>query len=97
MLTGDLSVLFADFGLAASWMPPGATVPLASNVILDAPDQTILSGALQSREYAMTYISTDFPGLAYGNAVTVDGTDYEVRAVAAEHDGKLSIATLSKK
>ncbi len=88
----DLVAFFseADFALPATY---GAQT---ASVILDQPDEQILSGAVLSREYAITYRSTQLTGLKSDDAITVDGVAYTVREVLALGDGKIMLATLRK-
>lgn len=87
---GKLAVFFSDFAVAASF---GAQ---SAQVLRDAPDEQWLAGAVQSREYAITYAATQLPGLKTGDTLTVDGVSYRVREVSALDDGALMRATLTK-
>jgi len=90
MFVEDLDILFADFGVPASSGANSATV------LLDMPDEAILGDRQISTEYAITARAMDLPGLKHGDAITVNGVSYSVRAVKLLDDGALKIATLSK-
>ncbi|MGH8700062.1 MAG: head-tail joining protein [Burkholderiales bacterium] len=94
----DLSVFFqfADFALEASWTPSAGGAPQTAQVLLDAPDEQLLEGAVQSRDYAITYAVTQLTGLKPGETLSVDGVSYTVREVAALDDGAVLRATLTK-
>lgn len=65
-------------------------------MLLDAPDDQVLDGVVQSREYGITYAATQLVGLKTGESLTVNGVSYKVREVTAIDDGALMRATLSK-
>jgi hypothetical protein len=90
MFVEDLAPLFADFGVLAVF---GARTAM---VLLDMPGEEIFGGMQQSTEYAITYRSTDLPGLAAGDAGTVDGVAYKVRQTTPHDDGRIIKAMLKK-
>ena len=87
---------FARFGVAASWQPASYTDGGTGTVIVDAPAQDVLGGAVQSVEYAVVYRATEFVGMTYGDTLTIAGEDYTVRNPGPIDDGQLMRATLSK-
>ncbi|MDD5247820.1 MAG: hypothetical protein PHY45_02475 [Rhodocyclaceae bacterium] len=90
MITEDLDVFFADFGVPASAGANSATV------LLDMPDRAILGDRQIGTEYAITAKATDLPGLKHGDAITVANVGYSVRVVTLLDDGVLKHVTLSK-
>ena len=84
---------FADDATAAGFFDAGVFGRVATFgartavVLLDAPDQDVLSGRAMSREYAMRYRAADLSGLSAGSVVTVDGSTYTVREVRRIGDG----------
>lgn len=90
MFTEDLTPLFADFGVTATY---GA---LTAQVLLDMPDQQIFGDMQMSTEYAITYKAGDLTGLKRTDSITVNAIAYTVREVTRVDDGALMHATLSK-
>lgn len=90
MFVEDLAPFFADFGLLA------VSAGQSAKVLFEMPGEEIFSGMQQSTEYAITYRSTDLPGLAAGSSTTVDGVDYTVRQIIPQDDGKLIKAQLRR-
>jgi hypothetical protein len=83
-------VFLADFGVPVT----------ASNVsgvgILDMPTQVISDGMVLSTDYALTAKTSEFGGLLYGDGITVDGVNYQVREVRKLDDGKFCEISMSK-
>lgn len=95
----DLAAFFseADFAVAASWTPSGGGAAKTASVLFDQPDEEVLSGAVVTREYAITYRADALAGLAAGEVLTVDGAAYTVReAPISLGDGKIMLASLRK-
>lgn len=90
MITEDLGLFLADFGVACVFGARTVTV------LLDMPDTTVLGGLAQSTSYSMTYRTSDLPGLAHDSAVTVNGVSYNVITVSLIDDGVFSTAALEK-
>lgn len=90
MITEDLSVFVADFGVTAEFGD------LSGKVLLDAPDASILSDRVLSTNYLMTFIATDFPGLKHGDWLTIDDIAYQVQSVTAIDDGKIKTASVER-
>lgn len=89
-LDENLDAFLADFGVV---VVKGATTTVG---VLDMPSEVIAGGMVITTDYALTYKTSALPGLAYGDALTVDGQAYTVRESRAQDDGKFSIAYLSK-
>ncbi len=89
-LSENLDAFLLDFGVAVT---NGVTVATG---VLDMPSEVIAGGMVITTDYALTVKSSAFPGLGYGDALTVDGAAYTVREVRAQDDGKFSIVYLSK-
>ncbi len=86
----NMSAFFADFAVQAEFNGDTASV------ILDQNDEDVLQGQLQSTAYRMLYSATDFPTLAHGCAVTVDGAGFMVHTVSLLDDGAIKRALLYK-
>ena len=89
-LTEDLSIFFEDFGVSCT---AGAITALG---ILDMPTQVVAGDMVLSTDYTLTARFADFGGLVYGDPITVDGVNYQVREVRQLDDGKLCEIGLSK-
>lgn len=89
MFTENTAAFLADFGLSAT---VGA---VTATVLLDQPDEEVLSGRAMSRAYDMTYRVADFPTLARGDAVTVAAASYTVYSPPRRlDDGVFAVARL---
>lgn len=95
-MTEDLSILFADFGIPAIWVPSYGGAQKTGLVILDQGGSATLGGMAISTEYAITFRSSDFDGLEHGEEITVGGRAYRVREVMPQQDGALSTASLAR-
>jgi hypothetical protein len=80
-LTEDLNLFLNDFGVTAT---SGAISALA---ILDMPSQVLAGDMVLSTDYSLTARFADFGGLVYGDGVTVDGINYQVRETRRIDDG----------
>jgi hypothetical protein len=89
-LNEDLSVFLADFGVSCT---SGSITALG---ILDQPGQILADGMVITTDYQLTAKANDFGGLLYGDAITVDGTYYQVRETRKIDDGALVEIFLSK-
>jgi hypothetical protein len=111
VLTEDLTVFFPDFGTPATWYgvpwamdPSGPTLdsskgtptPIVSKVLFDTPDQTVLGGRAQSRDFKMRFITSAFAGIKNKDAIVIAGTKYSVRTASTIDDGATSEATLEE-
>jgi|GEM_PF-892086 len=80
-LSEDLTVFLEDFGVSCT---AGAISALG---ILDMPSQIISGDMVLSTDYSLTARAADFGGLLYGDGITVDGINYQVREVRKLDDG----------
>lgn len=90
MLSENLDAFLGDFGVTVT----NGTV--TTKGVLDMPSEVIAGGMVITTDYALTVKSSAFPGLQYGDALTVNGAAYTVREVRAQDDGQFSIVYLSK-
>jgi hypothetical protein len=81
-LTEDLNLFLSDFGVTVT---SGAISALG---ILDMPSQVLAGDMVLSTDYTLTARYADFGGLVYGDGVTVDGVNYQVRETRRIDDGK---------
>jgi hypothetical protein len=79
--TEDLNLFLDDFGVSCT---AGAVSALG---ILDMPTQVLAGDMVLSSDYTLTARASDFGGLLYGAAITVDGVNYSVREVRKLDDG----------
>jgi hypothetical protein len=80
-LTEDLNLFLNDFGVTVT---SGAVSALG---ILDMPSQVLAGDMVLSTDYTLTARYADFGGLVYGDGVTVDGVNYQVRETRRIDDG----------
>jgi hypothetical protein len=80
-LTEDLNLFLDDFGVSCT---AGAVSALG---ILDMPTQVLAGDMVLSTDYTLTARASDFGGLLYGAAITVDGVNYSVRETRKLDDG----------
>ncbi len=90
MITENLDVFLADFGVSVT---AGAITGVG---LFDMPTQVIADGMVLTSDYTLTAKTSDFGGVSYGDAITVDGTAYQVREVRRLDDGKFCEIGLSK-
>jgi hypothetical protein len=81
MFNEDLGVFLTDFGVSCT---SGSTTALA---ILDQPGQILADGMVISTDYQLTARTADFGSLLYGDGITVDGINYQVRETRQLDDG----------
>mgnify|MGYP006266974905 CR=1 FL=1 len=90
-LNEDLGIFLSDFGVSCT---AGA---ISAFGILDMPSQIIATdGMVLSTDYMLTARAADFGGLLYGDGITVDGVNYQVREVRRVDDGKFVEIALMK-
>ena len=89
-LNEDLTVFLSDFGVTCT---SGAVTALG---LLDMPSQVLAGDMVLSTDYTLTARSADFGGLYYGDAVVVDGINYQVREVRQIDDGAFCEIGLTK-
>lgn len=80
-LTEDLNLFLNDFGVSCT---AGAVSALG---ILDMPTQVVAGDMVLSSDYTLTARASDFGGLLYGDGITVDGVNYQVRETRKLDDG----------
>lgn len=81
-ISEDLTVFLDDFGVSCT---AGAISALG---ILDMPTQVLAGDMVLSSDYTLICRAADFGGLLYGDGITVDGVNYQVREVRKLDDGK---------
>jgi len=89
-LNEDLTVFLSDFGVTCT---SGAVTALG---LLDMPSQVLAGDMVLSTDYTLTARSADFGGLYYGDAIVVDGINYQVREVRQIDDGAFCEIGLTK-
>ena len=89
-LTEDLSMFLADFGVTVT---SGAVSGMG---ILDMPSQVVADGMVLTTDYKVTVRTSEFGGLIYGAAVTVDGVNYQVREALKIDDGNFTELMLTR-
>jgi hypothetical protein len=82
-ISEDLTVFLNDFGVSCT---AGAISALG---ILDMPSQVISGDMVLTTDYSLTARAADFGGLLFGDGITVDGVNYQVREVRKLDDGAL--------
>ena len=82
-ISEDLTVFLNDFGVSCT---AGAVSALG---ILDMPSQVISGDMVLTTDYSLTARAADFGGLLFGDGITVDGVNYQVREVRKLDDGAL--------
>lgn len=90
MITEDLGLFLNDFGVTCT---AGAITAMG---ILDMPSQVVADGMVLTTDYKLTCRAADFGGLLYGDGITVDGVNYQVRDTMRIDDGKFVEIFLTK-
>lgn len=88
--TENLDLFLLDFGVPVS---TGAVTGLG---ILDMPSQIVADGMVLTTDYKLTVKTAQFGGLIYGDGVTVDGVNYQVREAMKVDDGSFTELFLTK-
>ena len=88
--TEDLTLFLNDFGVSCT---AGAVSALG---ILDMPTQVLAGEMVLSTDYTLTARYADFGGLVYGDGITVDAINYQVRENRRLDDGKFVEISLMK-
>lgn len=83
------AVFLADFGVSA------VVGEETSLVILDRPEAFAVGDVIAGDPQIRLPTST-FSSLAYGDSITVDGTEYTVRDVQIVNDGRWKVARLAE-
>lgn len=89
-LSEDLTIFLNDFGVSCT---AGAVTALG---ILDMPTQFVSGDMVLSTDYTLTARFADFGGLVYGDPITVNGLNYQVREVRRLDDGAMCEIALTK-
>lgn len=90
MISEDLDLFLIDFGVLCH---AGLITGMG---ILDMPTQVVADGMVLSTDYTLMAKTADFGGLFFGDGITVDGVNYQVREVRRLDDGKFCEVSLSK-
>ena len=88
--TENLDLFLMDFGVPVT---TGAVTGLG---ILDMPSQVVADGMVLTTDYRLTVKTSQFGGLLYGDAITVDGVNYQVREAMKLDDGVFTELFLTK-
>ena len=88
--TENLDLFLADFGVPVS---AGVVTGMG---ILDMPSQIVADGMVLTTDYKLTVKTADFGGLLYGDGITVDGVNYQVREAMKVDDGSFTELFLTK-
>jgi hypothetical protein len=88
--TEELDLFLSDFGVPVS---AGAVTGVG---VLDMPSQVVADGMVLTTDYKLTVKTSDFGGLLYGDGITVDGVNYQVREAMKVDDGKFTELMLTK-
>lgn len=86
----SLVVFLADFGVSVT---AGAVSGFG---ILDMPGDLVADGMIITTDYSLRCEASEFGGLIYGAAMTVDGVNYQVRENRLIEDGVFCEITLLK-
>jgi hypothetical protein len=90
VITENLDLFLDDFGVqCVSGVITGAG-------ILDMPSQVVADGMVLTTDYKLTCKAADFGGLVYGDGITVDGVNYQVRETMRIDDGRFVELMLTK-
>lgn len=90
MISEDLTLFLADFGVNCT---SGA---VTAKGILDMPSQVVADGMVLTTDYKLTCLTANFGGLLYGDGITVDGVNYQVREAMKIDDGRFTELMLTK-
>jgi hypothetical protein len=90
--TENLDVFFSTAGFGLS-VTSGAYSGVG---ILDMPSEIIADGVVLTTDYRLLVKTSDFPALARGSSMTVDGTAYTVREPMLIDDGKITQVMLMR-
>ena len=86
----------AGLTVRCRWQPAGGGPARTQQVGFFAPDDTVLDGLALNTDYAITYPSSVFVGLAARDTAVIDGVSYQVRDVRAVGDGSEMRAKLTR-
>lgn len=88
--TEELDLFLTDFGVPVS---AGAVTGVG---VLDMPSQVVADGMVLTTDYKLTVKTSVFGGLLYGNGITVDGVNYQVREAMKVDDGNFTELMLTR-
>lgn len=88
--TEDPTLFFADFGVS---VVAGAVTGLG---LLNMPGELVADGMIITTDYSLRCEASEFGGLIFGAAMTVDGVNYQVRENRLIEDGVFCEITLQK-
>jgi hypothetical protein len=88
--TEELDLFLTDFGL------PVSAGGMTGVGVLDMPSQVVADGMVLTTDYKLTVKTSAFGGLLYGDGITVDGVNYQVREAMKVDDGKFTELMLTK-
>ena len=74
MFGDDAPTLLADFGDSVTWTPSVGGDTLSGPMILDQQSDVMESGSSISRQYSVTFATTDWPGLKRGEIIVIGGS-----------------------
>lgn len=89
-ISEDLTVFLADFGVTVT---SGA---ISGVGILDMPSQILAGDMVLNTDYILTCRAADFGGLLFGDGITVDSVNYQVRETRRIDDGAFVEIGLTK-
>lgn len=78
------------------WQPADGSPSQTHAVGFSAPDDIVLDGLAMNTDYAITFPSSVFVGLAAREAVEISGVTYQVRDIRAVGDGSEIRAKLTR-
>lgn len=97
-------VVDVTFGYDCSWTPAGGGLPIIGRILLKEPTEKDSINGIEynPRIYIAEYFHGAFPSLYESSrtntveTVVINGSDYEVRIVKLDYDGKTYKAILEK-
>lgn len=101
MFAEDTSVFLADWGRATSWTPTSGATPVQALMLLDQPDSDVDGGSVTSREYQVTFVTSEWAGLKRNETLAITAPSgavqqFKVRADPRQaEDGVFSTARLT--
>lgn len=90
MITENLDVFFADFGVSFT---AGA---VSGKCLFNMPGMEALSDRIIETDFTALVKTSEFGSLLYNNAVTVAGVAYVVKVAKPVEDGVFTLITLEK-
>lgn len=101
MFAEDVDTFLADMGDLVTWLPSAGGLAKTGLMIFDQPTESIDGGDMLSRQYQVTLVVADWPGLKRGEVLVIGGTgsgaSYRLRTdLQYQTDGVFAIAPVSK-